>query len=193
MTHTPKIEKAIHKASLLHRKQVRKGEDELPYITHLFSVFIILAKYTHDEDVLIAGLLHDTLEDTRYTGDELEGDFGCQIRKIVEGVTEPKYQDGVLMKWEDRKQAYITGLKHGLKESLIVSAADKIHNFQSVIDTYTDKAYEFKRDFKSADRLKFYTHVVDTITEGLGKGEPIVEELNAVFNQYRIFLKKVYN
>ncbi|MEX0652316.1 MAG: HD domain-containing protein [Candidatus Paceibacterota bacterium] len=192
MIHTPNIERAIHKASLLHRKQVRKGADELPYITHLFSVFVILAKYTHDEDVLIGGLLHDTLEDTEYQGSDLENDFGPIVRKIVEGVTEPKKKDGIVMPWEDRKRAYVAGLQSSSRKSLMVSAADKIHNFQSIIDMYADKADNFKKDFTSADRLRFYENVVAVINHGLGEKEPIVTELNIVFTRYRIFLEKVY-
>jgi len=193
MIHTPKIEKAIHKASILHRKQVRKGEDELPYITHLFSVFVILAKYTKDEDILIAGLLHDTLEDTSYTADELERDFGPHVKEIVEGVTEQKTKNGILIDWEDRKKGYIQTLETGLEESLYVSAVDKIHNFQSTIDAYSHNAEEFQKDFKSEDRTRFYSGIVDVIVKRLGKEHELAIHLQEVFNNYKIFLKNVYN
>ncbi len=192
MIHTPQIEKAIRKVSLLHRKQVRKGGDELPYITHLFSVFIILAKYTKDEDVLIAGLLHDTLEDTPYTGDDLEKDFGPRVRNIVEGVTEKKTRLGKDIDWVERKKGYIEGLKKGPEESLYVSAADKIHNFNTILDQYENNTEGFKRDFEPQDRTRFYGAVVDTLIGRLGKDHALSRHLQEVFNNYKTFLERVY-
>ena len=61
MIYNAQIERAIKKAATLHRAQNRKGEDDLPYVTHLFSVAVILSQYTSDEDVIVAGLLHDTI------------------------------------------------------------------------------------------------------------------------------------
>lgn len=193
MIHTPKIEKAIHKASILHRKQVRKGEDALPYITHLFSVFVILAKYTKDEDVLIAGLLHDTLEDTPYTADELEKDFGPRVRSIVQGVSEQKTKDGKTIDWEDRKRGYIQGLETGPEESLYVSAADKIHNFQSTLDAYQNNKERYKKDFVSKDRVLFYGSVVEVIVRRLGNDNELAVRLQEVFDTYKTFLESVYN
>jgi len=192
MIHTPKLERAIHRASLLHRKQVRKGEDELPYITHLFSVFIILAKYTNDEDILISGLLHDTLEDTPYTAEELEKDFGPRIRSIVEGVSEQKTKDGIAIDWEDRKRGYVQVLETGPEESLYVSAADKIHNFQSTIDAYQNNKERYKKDFVSKDRILFYGSVVEVIVRRLGKEHQLALRLQEVFDKYKAFLESVY-
>ena len=192
MIHTPQIEKAIHKTSILHRKQTRKGEDELPYITHLFSVFIILAKYTQDEDILIAGLLHDTIEDTPYTEDELEKDFGPRIREIVEGVTEKEEKDGRKLDWVERKEEYVRGLEAGPEGSLYVSAADKIHNFTSIIEAYKDKEEEFKKDFKQVDRIRSYEAVVNVIVKRLGKEHQLAKHLQEVFNNYKVFLESIY-
>ncbi len=192
MKYTPKIEKAIQKASSLHQNQVRKGGNKLPYITHLFSVFVILSEYTQDEDILIAGLLHDTLEDTPYTADELEKDFGSRIREIVEGVSEQKTKNGEKIDWVDRKKEYIIGLKAGTEDSLLVSAADKIHNFNSALDAYSDNIEAFKKDFASEDRILFYSTIVDVITERLGKDHLLVVKLQEAFNNYKTFLEKVY-
>lgn len=172
---------------------MRKGEDELPYITHLFSVFVILTKYTKDEDVLISGLLHDTLEDTPYTAEELERDFGPRVRSIVEGVSEQKTKDGIVIEWEDRKRGYVQGLETGPEESLYVSAADKIHNFQSTLDSYKDNKEGYKKDFVSKDRVLFYGSVVEVIARRLGDNHPLSVRLQEMFNSYKDFLKSVYN
>lgn len=192
MIHTPKIELAIHKASLLHKDQIRKGADELPYITHLFSVFVILTKYTKDEDTLISGLLHDTLEDTHYTEEELEKDFGTRVKDIVLGVTEQKTKDGKIIEWEERKRGYVRGLETASEESLYVSAADKIHNFQSSIDSYQDNKEAYKKDFVSKDRAMFYGSVVEVIVSRLGKDHELAVQLQEMFDKYKDFLKKVY-
>ena len=192
MIHTPKIERAIHKAAVLHRHQIRKGKDELPYITHLFSVFVILAEYTEDEDILIAGLLHDTLEDTPYTADELERDFGKKVRDIVLGVTEQKTENGVKIDWVERKKRYLRGLENAPEEALYVSAADKIHNFNSILESYSDKKDAFKSDFEPQDRVRFSGAVVEVIVRRLGKDHLLALRLQEVFNDYKIFLEKMY-
>ena len=79
--YTSHIQKAINKAADLHRGQIRKG-DGLPYIVHPFSVALILLKYTNDEDIIAAGLLHDVLEDVEgYEYEDLKRNFTKKIRQ----------------------------------------------------------------------------------------------------------------
>ena len=191
MIHTPKIERAIHKAAVLHRHQIRKGKDELPYITHLFSVFVILAEYTEDEDILIAGLLHDTLEDTDYTLEGLERDFGKKVRDIVLGVTEQKTENGVKIDWVERKRGYLQGLENAPEESLYVSAADKIHNFRSILDEYQKNLEKFQKDFNLVDRIKLHGAIVAVISLRLGADTPLVEKLQSTYDEYKSFLEQV--
>lgn len=193
MIYTPKIEKAIQAASLLHKDQVRKGKQRYPYTTHLFSVMMILSEYTDDEDVLVAGLLHDSLEDTAYTADELEQDFGSRVRNIVEGVTEDQLRDDKKIDWATRKKEYALGLEDALEGSLYVSAVDKIHNFTSILDVYKNDFEEFKKDFESADRIHLHEAIVEVIERRLGKEHPLVERLQKVFAEYKSFLESVYN
>ena len=81
MKFTPIITKAINTAATLHDGQERKG-DGLPYIVHPFSVALILMEYSQDEDVIVAGLLHDTIEDTGYTREQMEEDFGERVWQV---------------------------------------------------------------------------------------------------------------
>jgi (p)ppGpp synthase/HD superfamily hydrolase len=88
---TPKIQQAINLVSRLHAGQVRKGDDNLPYISHPNSVAWILSNYTNDEDIIVSGLLHDVLEDVKgYYYDDMVRDFGEKIAQIVKGVSEDK-------------------------------------------------------------------------------------------------------
>ena len=79
------IERAYRTAEHYHRGQSRKSGD--PYITHPLAVTMILAELGMDERTLCAGLLHDTVEDTSYTNEQLTADFGEEIALLVDGVT----------------------------------------------------------------------------------------------------------
>lgn len=144
---------------------------------------------------MVAGLLHDSLEDTNYTSSEIERDFGTRVRSIVEGVTEKKgkEEEGRIIGWEERKQGYIKTLESAPIESLYVSAADKIHNFSSVLRVYKENREAFKKDFEMRDRIHFYSRVVEVITKRLGKEHALVKNLNEHFERYALFLKRVYN
>ncbi len=133
---TPKIEKAIRKAAFLHGGQTRKAELPIPYVTHLFSVAVILSMYTENEEVIIAGLLHDVIEDTSCSPDELEADFGSRIRDLVLEVTEEKERNGQKILWRDRKSTYLMQMRSSSEEALLIATADKIHNLQTTIDDH---------------------------------------------------------
>ncbi len=175
---TPKIQKAINEAAALHSKQVRKGV-AVPYIVHPFSVAVILSNYTDDEDVIAAGLLHDTLEDVpEYKYEDLEKGFGARVAEIVKGVTEEKYiSENKKATWHERKLEYLENLKHDSKEAMLVCAADKIHNLNSMADgveAMGDKYWEVF-NASSGDKLWFYEEVFKILQERLDS--PIVKEL----------------
>lgn len=124
---SPKIYKAINKATELHYGQMRKG-NKIPYVVHPFSVGLILMEYTNDEDVIIAGILHDTIEDTGYTKEQMEQDFGRRITGFVLDVTEPPKP----LPWQQRKDVYLKHLASANYEAKLICAADKLHNLQSL-------------------------------------------------------------
>ena len=134
--YSDRLERAIQKAIQLHKNQLRRSPDELPYVSHLFSVYIILSSYTSDEDTLIAGLLHDAIEDTEYTLKELEADFGPRVSRFVRGVTEEKERDGKPLPWKERKRGYLENLKGDSEESMLICVADKIYNLQALKRDY---------------------------------------------------------
>jgi (p)ppGpp synthase/HD superfamily hydrolase len=186
-----RIEQAIRAAAVLHRDQERKGSMPFPYITHLMSVACILHDYTDDEDIIIAGLLHDTVEDTDYTLPELEEDFGGRVREIVETVTEEKYDGDRKRTWADQKKHYAVKLKKGPKEAVMVAAADKAHNFRTMIEEYYDEPTRFFQDFgKNLDeRLEVYQTIANVINNRL-EG-PLLNEFNHVFESFKEFIYAV--
>lgn len=183
-----RIEQAIRAASILHYEQRRKGLLEYPYITHLFSVAFLLQEYTTDEEVIIAGLLHDTLEDTDYTTAELTADFGQRVCLLVETVTEPTAKAGQKNGWLEKKRLYAKQLKNGPPEAVIIAAVDKIHNFRSQVEEYFDNHPRFLKDFGSnlGERLEAYQIIANSINQNLNG--PLLAEFNYVFDQYKEFI-----
>lgn len=133
MKYTPRLERAIKFAAQKHDGQLRIEKERLPYITHLISVAVLVSSHTDDEDCIIAALLHDTLEDTKTSVEEIGEQFGSTVAAYVGAVTEKKVAD-----WKASKQSYIDQLKIVPEGALIIAAADKIHNIASRLSLVED-------------------------------------------------------
>lgn len=191
MSYSYRIEQAIRAAAVLHKGQVRRGQTPLPYVTHLYAVAFIVADYTNDEDTIIAALLHDTIEDTDYTQEELQDDFGGNVMEIVLGVTEPRTPEGQTRSWKENKKLYLKQLSKAPKGSLIVAAADKIHNMRCVVEEYYDNHSQFIADFGGSleDRLITYQEISNVLNRKLEN--EILAEFNHVFTEYKNFIEHV--
>jgi (p)ppGpp synthase/HD superfamily hydrolase len=183
-----RIEQAIRAAAVLHHDQTRKGAMPYPYVTHLYSVAMMLTEYTKDENVIIAALLHDTLEDTDYTLAELTEDFGGTVAQIVDALSERKMDGDSKVSWNDRKKAYAKQLKNGPIEAIMVAAADKAHNFRTSVEEYYEDHNRFLQDFgKNLDeRLEVYQTIANVINNRLSG--PLLSEFNHVFEEYKNFI-----
>jgi len=173
---TPLTERAIRTAAYHHRHQLRKGDGVTPYITHLFAVALIVAGYTDDEEIIAAALLHDTLEDTSYTAEQLTADFGPRVCQLVQGVTENK----ATRDWVKRKQNYLQNLCTAPADSQLIAAADKIHNVQSLQNDHATIGERLWRKFTvhNNDPMWFYRQVATQLPQTLK--HPIVAEYLAV-------------
>ena len=125
------IDLAIEVAVKAHQNQVRKGKD-IPYITHPLAVGVILAKAGCSDEVIMAGILHDTVEDTSITLDDLRDSFGKKVSRIVEGASEPDRS----LPWEERKQHTLDFLKGASLEVKFVALADKLNNIRAISSDY---------------------------------------------------------
>ena len=121
------IEQAIVFAAKAHKNQTRKVAN-IPYITHPFAVGMYLQKANCSEEVIAAGILHDTLEDTETTFDELQELFGERIANLVLAASENDQS----LPWEVRKQYTVDMLKEASLEEVQVIVADKLHNLKSI-------------------------------------------------------------
>lgn len=169
---TPRISEAINYVSKLHCKQFRKGDPTLPYVSHLFAVAWILSEYADDEGIIIAGLLHDSLEDVEgYTYEQLESDFGKKVADIVLNVSEDKTSGEADKKasWDIRKQKYLEHLKSTDKDSLLVCGADKIHNTAAYINDYKKNGPDTWNRFNAPpqNKISFYSKIAEILKSRL--------------------------
>ena len=125
------VERALRIAIIAHAGQRRKmrGDD---FISHPKAVAALVKSYGFSDAVVAAALLHDVLEDTTYSADEMRAEFGPAVLATVEALSEDKS-----LSWKDRKSAYIASVRVASNEVKAVSAADKIHNYSSIISDYT--------------------------------------------------------
>jgi len=151
------IEQSIIFAAKAHKGQTRKSTD-IPYITHPFSVGMLLQKENCTDEVIAAGILHDTLEDTSATYEELIEHFGVRIANLVRAASEHDKS----LPWEARKQHTIDMLKDAYLEEVQVITADKLHNLKSIradLDVNGEKTWErFNRG--RLDQHWYYSSIV---------------------------------
>ena len=121
--------KATAFAAEKHRDQRRKDAAASPYINHPLALARVLAVEggITDVETLCAALLHDTIEDTETTGEEIEGEFGPEVRRLVEQVTDDKS-----LPKADRKRAQVEHAAHVDPKAKLVKLADKICNLRDV-------------------------------------------------------------
>jgi (p)ppGpp synthase/HD superfamily hydrolase len=189
-----RLQAAINEAARLHRDQFRKDPLKTPYISHLVGVMILLSSATHDEDILIAGLMHDTLEDVPdYTPKTLETTFGSRVKDIVMGVTEESKLTGAHFgSWREVKLSYLENLKKALEESVLVSLADKIQNTRSLIEMIHLAEGGKLQHFGSSheDRVWFNEEVLKIGEERLGEDHILVDEFRMETEEMKKALSK---
>lgn len=131
-----RLSRAVIMAAERHAGQLRKGT-ERPYIVHPLEVLSILLAMGADEDLLIAGVLHDTIEDTDTTAGEIERLFGSDVAELVAGHSEDKS-----LSWEERKARSVAELRQADERMKMMVMADKVSNLRSMYRDYHSGAGE---------------------------------------------------
>ncbi|HEV7837976.1 MAG TPA: HD domain-containing protein [Gemmatimonadaceae bacterium] len=187
------INHAFAFAAKHHDRQVRKGT-KLPYLTHPANVAVILTRYGCDNDTIVAGILHDVIEDCvrdGYTREMLAqriGDkFGPNVLDTVLGVTYRRHDDeGVELSAEERKSDYLDRLSEATEKARWVCAADKVHNVSSIIADLRrtiDPGTVWNRfGGGKAATANWYRQVYERLRE-VGFDAPIMVELDAVSSE----------
>jgi len=159
--------KSLEYAAFYHKKEVRKGT-KTPYIVHPVEVAMILKESSLEGEVIAAGMLHDILEDTGVTPDELKAEFGEEILRLVLGASE-ELEDREGTDWKERKQHTIEFLKE--KADLKVKAitcADKLSNARSMLrDLETEDPEVFWNRFNEVKKEQkwYYESLVESLEE----------------------------
>lgn len=125
------ITRALSFAAHKHRDQRRKGSEQAPYVNHLIAVLELLVHEggVDDPAVLVAAVLHDTIEDTETSLDELRSAFGAEVAAIVAEVSDDRS-----LKKEERKRLQIEHAPHLSPRARLVKLADKTSNLRDVAD-----------------------------------------------------------
>jgi len=174
------IHEAIIFATFKHNasKYPNRKETNIPYITHPMEVMQILTANNCSEKVIVAGILHDTLEDTYTKSDEISEKFGQEVLEIVQSESEDKSKS-----WEERKQTTIDHLKTASLETKLVCCADKLANIRSMASdkiTVGDQLWE--RFNATKERIQWYYVGVSSALTGL-ENYPMYKELNVLINE----------
>ena len=153
-----KIERAYEFARAHHRDQKRKSGE--PYINHPVEVAIILAKNLHsDVDMLCAGLLHDTVEDTDATLDELSELFGPQVSELVDGVT--KLTNISVSSLSEQQALNLRKMFLAMAKDIrviIIKLADRLHNMRTLMAIPEDR-----RIFKANETMSIYAPLANRL------------------------------
>lgn len=148
--YSPKIQKAILLALKLHAGQTRKASKDTPYITHPIALALELAHYTNDEDIVCAGLLHDVVEDTNYTLEAIEAEFGDVVKSLVAQMTEDKS----IKDYGERKQNAIEKASQN-ELSLFVKSADNLVNIKDLLQSIQEQGESVWDNFNGSKQQKF--------------------------------------
>lgn len=175
MNFTPRLNQALQFGAEAHAAQKRKGTS-IPYFTHPVAVALIVSQVTSDEDIIIAAILHDVVEDSRdpnFSEEKIQNIFGDRVLEIVLGCTQRETEN---RDWKIRKVSYLDNLYAAPVESLLVVAADKIHNLLSIHNDYDLMKDRVFRKFSATkeDTMWFYREVFERIKKRMDADNPLL-------------------
>jgi (p)ppGpp synthase/HD superfamily hydrolase len=182
------IDFAIEVAARAHSSQTRKSTD-ISYITHPFSVAIILSQAGCSEEVIVAGILHDTVEDTSITLEYIRENFGKNVASVIEGCSEPDKS----LPWKERKKHTIEFLKNAPLEVRLVACADKLNNIRTIASDYEkigDKIWERFNEKRKEEQKWYYMGIVECLceqpdTKNLAIFQQLKQEVETFFDKIR--------
>lgn len=165
---TELLDKAIVFAVKAHHNTERRGKG-FPYIVHPLEAVEIVATITPDQELLAAAALHDTIEDTDVTVDDLRAEFGDRIAELVHSESD-QFTEGVSEadSWHDRKQAAINRLAAASHDAKIVALGDKLSNMRAIARDYAVKGDALWQIFHVTDKASHEWHyrgLADSLSE----------------------------
>lgn len=179
-----KIVEALNFSARAHRNQLRKDSFGTPYFAHPAGVGLILARAGCEEDVIIAGILHDVIEDTEFSYEDIASAFGTHVADLVRWVSIPKGLTG-----KEGKLAYLDNLEQAPVEARMVSGADMLYNrIDLVISLKQGEEVRKKFNFETYLSSELNNRRIQIIEAGIGSDHALVKDLK----QQQAFLQNYF-
>lgn len=183
-----RLEEAVIFAVQAHSKQLRKGTNT-PYILHPMEAAAIVGSMTDDQDIIIAAVLHDTMEDTGISFDEIAANFGQRVARLVQSETEDKRENLPASEtWLTRKQETINRLK--AEEDIAVkmlALSDKLSNIRAIYRDHLFLGNKLWERFNQKDpemHAWYYRTIADATAE--------LQKFPA-WQEYKMLVEKVFS
>ena len=203
---SPRILRALDIAGIAHAGAVRKGTS-IPYIQHPVAVAVTLESYNYPEPLVAAGLLHDTLEDTKWGSPDLqqqlnratagalpapaepmafrrafcgflEEEFGRHVFELVVAVSEKKNDGEQAADWLERKKAQLDRLAEGTPEEAALKAADALHNIESTAREIHERGLGVLDRFRAGPLVVWhYSALAALASERMPSGAPLARRV----------------
>ncbi len=168
------VDTAARIAIRAHADQKRKTDGD-PYIVHPFMVAMVLRQHGFSDETIIVALLHDVLEDTKVTADDLVQSVGEKIVSYIQMLSEQKE-----LPWEERKKHYIEAVVSAPEEVKAVSVADKLYNLTDLLSGLEKAGAEYWRHFsRGAEQQKWFFRAFCDGIKSSWK-HPLVDELESL-------------
>jgi (p)ppGpp synthase/HD superfamily hydrolase len=168
--YSERYERALRLATTAHAGQKRKGTT-IAYVTHPLHVARILERNGFGEELVVAGLLHDVVEDCGVSLEHIRSEFGDEVAGLVDAVTEKKREDGCERSWEERKREALEHLEEASVDAVALKAADALHNARTIEEDLRAHGHEVWQRFRRGAResLWYYGELATLACRRLGQ------------------------
>ena len=174
------IEKAYEVAKTAHKDQKRKSGE--PYIIHPLCVAIILADLELDKETIAAGIMHDVVEDTEVTYDDIKKEFGEEVANLVDGVTKLTqiswHKDKIEIQAENLRKMFLAMAKD--IRVILIKLADRLHNMRTLQYMKPEKQKE-----KARETMDIYAPIADRL--GISKIKTELDDLSLMYLEPEVY------
>ena len=188
-----RIIKAFEFAFIKHQGSKRKGSN-IPYIVHPVEVAITLMKSDTSEDLIIAGFLHDLIEDENVTYDEIQELFGKKVADLVKLVSEPeelkKSHKDPKITWKQRKMSTIDRISHTTYEGKMLSCTDKLVNIREMVSDFQFVGEKLWSRFNAVKSEQEWYY--RSMCKGFSSKPMDISE-SVIFKQFKNYVDQLFN
>jgi len=182
----PLVRAALEKARTAHEGQVRNGSGGMPYVEHPMRVAALLDEHDYRQEVLAAALLHDVVEDSETTLEELRAEFGDEVAGLVGALTDDESIDS----YRERKTEHRERVAAADGEAMAIYGADKLTNTSTLRATYAEEGEAVRSEFRVPLELKLDVWEADlALLREKAPGLPFLDELEAELSALRASLE----